>query len=483
MAVEQKSIAWRQRAADVVNLALRDREAAETPSPLTESAREIYFALLADQHDDAMSARSRRFLARHLRAAAGQSNDLPASVEELNSWMSASTAQVGSQYQDYLAERHSGGLRRYFATRAHALHFLRAVAPTKLVDGAWLYGLVGHWRDQRFTELIRIYLEELGEGERTGNHVVIYRRLLARHDCDWSNLEDPYFVQGAVQLALARHAPEFLPEIIGFNLGYEQLPLHLLISAYELKELGIDPYYFTLHITIDNAASGHAARAVQAVTDAMPRLGDKEAFYRRVRTGYQLNAAGLRSSQIIGGFDLYQEVKNILVAKAGVGVGLHSDYCRIAGRTINDWLSAPAEIDDFLQALEQNGWIRRHESPENSRFWRLLEGNNAPMFGVFNAYERQVIRDWIAGEAQSPIVRCTRSRQEHGEDDEVVHDAGPLARGDDFAAESRLLADRVSQCRSRSAALDLLVPLLSPAHHHSEIGLQATRLFSQLLRS
>jgi hypothetical protein len=65
------------------------------------------------------------------------------------------------------------------------------------------------------------------------------------------------------------NAEKFLPEVIGFNLGYEQLPLHLLITAYELKELHIDPYYFTLHITVDNADSGHAKQAVDAVFSAM----------------------------------------------------------------------------------------------------------------------------------------------------------------------------------------------------------------------
>lgn len=484
MAVEQRSIAWRRRAVNVVNLALRDRETPEEPSPLTESAREIYFGLLAAQPDDTMSAQSRRFLTWYLRRAANQNNNLPATEDGLFSWMSTSTAQVGRQYQDYLAERHSGGPRHYFPTQAHALHFLRAVAPTKLVDGAWLYGLLAHWRDQRFTELVRIYLEELGDGNSDANHVVIYRNLLSRYDCDhWSNLEESHFVQGAIQLALARHTREFLPEVIGFNLGYEQLPLHLLVSAYELRELGIDPYYFTLHTTIDNAASGHAARAVQAVLDAMPRLGDRKAFYRRVRNGYQLNAAGAGTAQIIAGFDLYQEVKDILANKAGVGAGLHSDYCRIDGRTVNDWLSAPAQIDDFLQALERQGWIRRHEDPENSRFWRLLEGDSAPMFGVFTAYERLVIRDWIRGDAQLPVARRPGNRRGQGM---AVMDDGDVDRSplrDDFSAESSLLTDRLSQCRNRGAALDMLVPWLSPTHHHTEIGLHATRLFSQLLRS
>ncbi len=55
----------------------------------------------------------------------------------------------------------------------------------------------------------------------------------------WDDLSDDHYIQGALQLAMAHHADQFLPEIIGFNLGYEQLPLHLLITAYELKELGI----------------------------------------------------------------------------------------------------------------------------------------------------------------------------------------------------------------------------------------------------
>src|SRR5690606_37864275 len=118
--------------------------------------------------------------------------------------------------------------------KSHALHFLRAVAPTKLVDGAWLYGLVAQWRDARYAELVRIYLEELGEGDAAANHVVLYKSLLATHECgQWEYLDETYFVQGALQLSLARHSHQFLPEIIGFNLGYEQLPLHLLICAYE----------------------------------------------------------------------------------------------------------------------------------------------------------------------------------------------------------------------------------------------------------
>ena len=92
--------------------------------------------------------------------------------------------------------------------------FLRGVAPTKLVDGAWLYGLLPRWDDARFTALIQAYLEELGEGLREKNHVLLYRKPLANQGCnDWQELDDEHFVQGAIQLALAGHAEQFLPEV------------------------------------------------------------------------------------------------------------------------------------------------------------------------------------------------------------------------------------------------------------------------------
>ena len=116
------------------------------------------------------------------------------------------------------------------------MHFLHAVAFTKLVDGAWLFGLLQRWQDLRLAPLIRSYLEELGCGRAPQNQLLIYRQLLARCGRDqWQDGRDAHFTQGAVPLAPDRHAAEFLPELIGFNLGSEQLPLQLPITAHELN--------------------------------------------------------------------------------------------------------------------------------------------------------------------------------------------------------------------------------------------------------
>lgn len=56
-------------------------------------------------------------------------------------------------------------------------------------------------------------------------------------------------MKAAIQLCLG-NSGKYLPELLGFNLGYEELPLHLLTTIDDLKELGIDSTYFQIHVSI-----------------------------------------------------------------------------------------------------------------------------------------------------------------------------------------------------------------------------------------
>jgi len=459
-----------------------------------ERAKPLYFSLY--QNPQAHLDEARAYVADQVAAVQALPADLPSNIAELPAWVEERTDAVGAQYREYLAARKNGAPRRYFTCRAHALYFIKAVAPTKLVDGAWLYGLLKHWDNPAYHELIKTYLEELGEGAPSKNHVTIYRKLLATHGCEgWEHLDEDHFVQGAIQLALGHNTEHFLPEVIGYNLGYEQLPLHLLITSYELNEFGIDPYYFTLHVTVDNAASGHAQKAVQALTQLMPRVGDCEAFYRRVLDGYRLNDIGASTTSCIAEFDLQAELVNILAAKSGVGKNMHSDYCRVAGRSVNDWLALPSQIPDFLAALEKAGWIKRGEEVEHSRFWRLVHGEKAEMFGVFNAYEQQVLRDWIqsapGGErAEGPRLLTWRARQrtldnlgEHADRSAHFPERGLIRRHPRLEApdnELRLLEEKVAGAAGKQEAMELLGALMSPEVHHTAAGLMATRMYTRL---
>jgi hypothetical protein len=465
-------------------------------APVTLS-KALYFSLLDNPDEAALEARA--FLRAQIELSRCEPEELPESVSELQGWIHGRAETVGLAYREYLNARKNGAPRRYFTNMSHALAFLKGAAPTKLVDGAWLYGMLPRWENPDFHPLIKTYLEELGDGVPDKNHVTLYRRLLAAHGCEhWEGLSEEHFVQGAIQLALAHHAQDFLPEIVGYNLGYEQLPLHLLITSYELNELGIDPYYFTLHVTVDNAGSGHAHKAVQALRNLMAQSSDPAAFYRRVLDGYRLNELGASTTSIIAGFDLEAELIEIFSAKAVVGKNMHSDYCRVAGRSINDWLAEPAQIPAFMAAMETAGWIKRGEPVENSRFWRLIQGERAEMFGVFSSYEQQVLRDWIQSSpndgnaARTGRVLSHRARQrtldtlnQHAERG-AYPERGLIRRrrnGADSAGDSELrqLEQNVAAAAGKPEAMAMLARLMSPAVHHTAIGLMATRMYSQLL--
>lgn len=445
----------------------------------------LYRQLAKGEPDAATRENAAAFLRAKLAEVEAQPADLPPTPEQLADWMEENTRAVHARYAEYLEQRRAGAPRRYFTSRAHALYFLRSVAPTKLVDGAWLYGLLPHWRNPRLADLVRTYVEELGEGAIDKNHVVLYRSLLARHALDpLDDLPDALYEQGAIQLALGWNAEAFLPEVVGFNLGYEQLPLHLLVTAYELNELGLDPYYFTLHVTVDNGDTGHARRACQAVLDLLPRLDDGGEFWRRVQAGSKLACTGAGTTDVIEGFDARAEALRILARKSRAGNGAHSDYCRVAGRSVNDWLADPAQVGAFVDALAGAGWLKFGEPAENSRFWSLLQGERAEMFGVFSSYELQVLHDWIRGPASADGRPCTEAGP-----------AQPRARRASFRATLRnapaagaapagdALDPDLAQLRQQLQAAgdagrgDVLVRAMSPAMHWTPAGLEATRLF------
>lgn len=449
------------------------------------SFSDLYFSL-ADGSPESRHAGD--FLRDQLACAENIGSALPADPSRLLAWMEDGVKRVGAQYQEYLAARRAGEPRRYFSTKSHALYFLRGVAPTKMVDGAWLYGVLRHWQEPRFNSLIQTCLEELGEGQPTKNHVALYRKLLASIGSPrWDELSDEHYTQGAIQLALAYNAEHFLPEIIGYNLGYEQLPLHLLITAYELKELGLDPYYFTLHVTVDNADSGHAKAAVNAVFETMPQAGNREDWHRRIQNGYRLNFLGASTLSVINEFDIEREMESLFARKGAIGRYAHSDYRQVDGRTVNDWLSAPEQMDELLQAMERDGWFKRGRDPRESRFWKLIQSPKAKMYGVFNAYEQQVIWDWTAREAAPQFTRGWRPSSstprpplsfEHKQ--RFLHGALPADTGTDFDAEVRALEDELLAAPDVETTMQTLIALMSPARHHSAAGLAATRIFNEI---
>lgn len=465
---------------------------AQTEVLAERTARDLYHALYTSHPADAVRQASQSYLHDCLAQVEDFPCDLPADISGLEEWMAMRHEAVGGQYLRYLAERKAGAPRRYFTNRSHVLYFLQGVSPTKFVDGAWLYGLLPQWWDDRYRALIRIYLEELGEGRAADNHVAMYRRLLAANGCEHiMPLSEGHHVQGAIQLSLAHNAAHFMPEVVGFNLGYEQLPLHLLITTHELKELGVDSYYFQVHTTVDNAATGHARKALESVSGLRPTGMDERRYYERVKRGYLLNDLGESTISVIESFDLDDEMTRVMVEKGVHGRHMHSDYCKVGGRTVNEWLSSAQTIPQFLRELERYGWIKRNSNPTQSRFWRLLD-EGADMFGVFSAYERQVIYDWIAGTWQpgrenrkvGAETVCTDrklSRRLIGAAAGSCDASLPTQLEGDFGSEMRDFESEVMQAHSKPELMSRLAAMMDPTLHHTPAGLAATRMFSRLL--
>lgn len=153
--------------------------------------------------------------------------------------------------------------------------------------------------------------EELGDGDLTKHHVHVYRNLMHDIKADLPDAGSLDFISMGhgltelrcwkaviAQLLISLFLYDFLLEILGFNMAYESLPLHLLKTVKELRELRLNPYYFELHISIDNADSGHAAMAVAAVGEYLLLVAETygpdagATAWKRVQAGYLL-AEGL----------------------------------------------------------------------------------------------------------------------------------------------------------------------------------------------
>ena len=453
-----------------------------TQSPKTEfPVRSLYQALLDNPTNISVHKQANTFVQEQLLHAQLLPCDLPENAYNLEEWQQNQLQETGTAYQCYLLDRKNGSPRRFFPTKAHALLFLQHVAPTKCVDGAWLYGLLNYWDDPRANSLIRTYLDELGNGNVQHNHVVIFQQLLATEGIiNRFDLPDEFYVQGSIQQALGFCAEQYLPEIIGFNLGYEQLPLHLMITTYELNELGIDPYYFSLHITIDNAGSGHAQQAIHALHAMMP-IHDQALFYRRVRDGYRLNQLGRSTEQIIRELNLEQAVIAVFTQKAKVGQFAHSSYCRFEGQSVNEWLSQSEQIPNFIETLQTKGWIKRHQAPEDSRFWQMITGDKAAIFGVFTKAEQQIIHDWISGEHHSQHTDTPFRRQKLTIIDDLhskkqinspIHQAHYAFDSDiTLLAQQLRVTDHIDDQRIQ------LIPYLSTKYHPTPVGIWATQQF------
>jgi hypothetical protein len=355
------------------------------------------------------------------------------SHESLNDFLESKDVDVTNKWEAYLARRKSGSPREMFSSLVEAKWWLKNAAPVKYVDGAWLGHINKISTPFKYRHITKnawqVMSEELGDGDLVKNHVHVYRKLMEDIDAGLPAADSEDFIHSRhelnearcwkaalAQLLISLFPHDFLPEVLGFNMAYESLPLHLLKTVKELRELRLNPYYFELHVSIDNADSGHAAMAMSAVAnyiELVEQQDGKEAAHeawRRVQAGYIL-AEGLPTTPESPSQKATQEVPfprtdteaalvQIFAAKSFVAHKIHcSSRLKIGRRSLVDWLepkafASPQWQRDFLQDLSNcRPWVVKGQS-EKSRLVKELSWEGK-MFGSFTEKEVEVVKAWI----------------------------------------------------------------------------------------
>lgn len=182
------------------------------------------------------------------------------------------------------------------------------LAPAILVDGCWLASIPTAEENlgESGRHLLRIYADELGNGHPGWNHPNVYRRLLESLGFELPPFDSdafaahPGFLDAAFSipsylLAIGWRTDRYFPEVLGLNLAIELsgLGAGYMSMADMLEYHGIDPTILRLHLSIDNLATGHAARAREAIVlylDEVRRRegeGGVDPQWRRIWRGYR----------------------------------------------------------------------------------------------------------------------------------------------------------------------------------------------------
>lgn len=201
------------------------------------------------------------------------------SVSALHSWVNE---RIREQVHGPLPV--SGNLVGHAISRKDAVWALTQLAPAALVDGGWLQGIFGPGLAQSAL-LFEIYRDELGSGLVRQHHGNVMKRTLEAQGvilpeahrpefASFTGFTEAAFAMPAYWLSISENHREFFPELLGLNLAVEMAGVgqgyRAAVDA--LNVHGIDPYFFVLHNTIDNALSGHTALSVRAIQDWLGSL-------------------------------------------------------------------------------------------------------------------------------------------------------------------------------------------------------------------
>ncbi len=192
---------------------------------------------------------------------------------------------------------------------------LEQIAPLILLDGCWLqHSLAVENTNPAIAEILfSIYRDEIGNGVPEKNHAYIFQQLLDSLSisvppvASQQFISHPGFIDSAFDLpvfmlALSHFPVRFLPELLGLNMAIELSGLGKsymqLVDDWNYWE--IDPTIASIHISIDNYASGHTFLAKKAVKLYLDQIQQNTADNEEVDKHWQRICCGYASLRYVG---------------------------------------------------------------------------------------------------------------------------------------------------------------------------------------
>jgi hypothetical protein len=285
------------------------------------------------------------------------------------------------------------------------------MAPFNQNDGAWIHSITPPGPlDEVDSCLFEIWSDEVGNGDVAHSHCNLYTDLMhqegiylpdirSRAYAQDSRLLDSAFTVPVMELALAQFPRLFYPELLGFTLQLEWTVVSLKPTIKLLQYYGIDPHFYVLHVGIDNAASGHGAKAKQAVKMYLDKIQQRggpalmQEAWKRIWTGFiAFDQTGTlfedMKARLGSPESSADQVVDLIVRKKPFATQNHVSR-QLGINYINDWFEDPP---GFMNALVEGGYfVPGH--PEQSSFFRRTSFEG-PMFKVFTDDELATWRIW-----------------------------------------------------------------------------------------
>jgi hypothetical protein len=407
---------------------------------------------------------------------------------------------------DYV-ESYDPAQDKLFTSRTAVIERIRQLAPFNQTDGAWLHTIsrVGPI-DEVISQLFAIWADEIGSGDVALNHANLYTDLMHQvgiYTPDIASREyasDPRFVNSAFtvpvfQLAISQFSQEFLPEILGMTLQLEWEVIGIKRTMKLLDHWGIDTHFYEMHVGIDNASTGHGAKARAAIQlfldQAFQRGGDelRQRLWRRIWTGRvafgNLGNVSAELTSLIQSMDTPDGLRSRVVAlvrrKAQYASQNHNDK-KLAGVPLNHWFKDP---EGLVDELARSTWIIPGD-PEHSPFFNKLD-YDGPMYKVFTPDETELLKAWIRAmgkTAPAPVtapdlaMATVIDRMRSVQTGTPGHDANQLTGPDPSDPSKKLTASLAAWFRQPTA--HFMKALADPANELITPGNPGTSRFVQI---